>query len=156
MNGATQTFRRPSLATNTSHQRETSQNTPSVSTPSAGVYVPPHLNSNYHSSSFRNGLASENRYSKDQLLNMYKGQRESGTWGRNIADLFMGDWNPHEVGGETIGMWSKKDEHKEGVSGPELCWDHSGKVEPLGLIDMNDEEKEVSLLQDFFAPCATC
>jgi len=47
------------------------------------------------------------------------------------------------VNGTTNGGWGKKEDHKEGISGPDICWDHEGKVQPLGLIDMTDHEKEV-------------
>lgn len=148
MNGATQTFRRPSVATNNSHNRESSSQTTSASsTPTVAAYIPPHLNSNYQSSSLRNGIASENRYSKEQLLNLYKSQRESGNLGKNVSDYFVADWNPHqETPSSTNGAWGKREDHKDTPSGPEVCWDHGGQVEPLGLIDMTDDEKEVCAL----------
>lgn len=142
MNGATQTFRRPSVATNPSHNRETSQ-TASATTPTAGAYIPPHMSSNYQSSMLRNGAANEVRYSKDQLLNLYKAQRESGNLGKNVADYFVADWNPHVETSAVNGAWGKRDDHRDTPSGPEVCWDHGGNVEPLGLIDMTDDEKEV-------------
>lgn len=141
-NGATQTFRRPSLATSTSHIRESNQIATSTSS-GVGVYVPPHLNSSYSSNALRNGSGAEARYNKDQLLGMYKKQRESDTWGKQITDLFMGDWNPTDPSSTSNGSWGRRDEHKEGVSGPEICWDHRGHVEPLNLHDMTEDEREV-------------
>lgn len=149
MNGATQTFRRPSLATNPSHNRDTSQAT---STPTTSAYVPPHASSNYQSSGTRNGAASESRYSKEQLLELYKTLRESGTLGRNLADYFVADWDPHVATPTANGAWGKRDDqrnnhphphHKDNHSGPEVCWDHGGQMEPLGLTGMTDDEKEV-------------
>jgi PERQ amino acid-rich with GYF domain-containing protein len=139
MNGATQTFRRPSLATNFSHSRDNHQS--SVSTPtSSAAYIPPHLNSSYQS---RNGSAGDSRYSKEQLLNIYKSQRESGTLGKNVEDFFVADWNPHEETPAVNGAWGKREDPKDTPLGPGVCWDREGQFEPLGLTDMNDDEKEV-------------
>lgn len=138
MNGATQTFRRPSVATNPSHTRESSHPA-SASTPtSSGAYVPPHVSSNTMSSA-RNGEA---RYSKEQLLDLYKAQRDAGTLSKNVEDYFVADWDPHTVTPSVNGSWGKRDDHKTSA-GPEVCWDHGGQAEPLGLIDMSESEKEV-------------
>ncbi|KAL8725063.1 MAG: hypothetical protein Q9166_007594 [cf. Caloplaca sp. 2 TL-2023] len=138
-NGATTTFRRPSLATGLSHQRETSQSNASASNHNAGVYVPPHMNSNYQSSYTRGG-ASENRYSKDQLLDLFRAQTK-GSSSTHISDLFVDGWNPASINGLTNGASSWKDDHKDGPRS-ELCWDHDGKAQPLALIDMTEQEKE--------------
>lgn len=141
MNGATQTFRRPSLATNTSHNRDSNQATSaSTSTPTSAAYIPPHLNSQS-----RNGSTGDSRYSKEQLLNIYKSQREAGTLGKNVEELFVADWNPLEETPSVNGAWGKREDHKDTPVGPEVCWDHEGQFEPLGLIDMNDDEKEVRI-----------
>ncbi|KAJ5084044.1 hypothetical protein NUU61_008623 [Penicillium alfredii] len=140
MNGATQTFRRPSVATNPSHPRESSL-TASASTPTAsGAYIPPHMSSNPLSSALRNGEA---RYSKDQLLELYRAQRESGSLNKNVEDYFVADWDPHMVTPSVNGAWGKRDDHKNTSAGPEVCWDHGGQVEPLSLADMTDSEKEL-------------
>ena len=144
-NGAT-TFRRPSLANNLSNQRDAVQTgNPS---PSSGVYVPPHLNSNYQSSYGRNGITSECRYSKDQLLDLFRAQGKSGQSNSHITDLFVDGWSPVPVNDSTNGGWGKKEEHKDGSNGPDICWDYEGKVQPLSLTDMTDHEKEVTRKQD--------
>ncbi len=145
-NGATQTFRRPSLANNLSSQRDTPQT--SNASPSSGVYVPPHLNSNYQSTYGRNGATAEGRYSKDQLLDLFRAQGKSGQTNTNISDLFVDGWSPGAVNGTINGGWGKKEDHKEGASGPDICWDPEGKVQPLGLIDLTDHEKEVNQNQN--------
>lgn len=140
MNGATQTFRRPSVATNPSHTRDaTSATTPTGS--AGGAY-------STHMSSTRNGASVDTRYSKEQLLDLYKAQRESGVLTKNVADYFVADWNPHIETPTANGAWGKRDDHKDNPIGPEVCWDHGGQFEPLGLVDMTDDEKEVCL----FAP----
>jgi PERQ amino acid-rich with GYF domain-containing protein len=143
MNGATQTFRRPSVATGTSHSRDGNQPM-SASTPTSGTYIPPHLNSNYHSSTSRNGSGNnESRYTKEQLLGIYRSRRDSGILGGDVSDFFVADWNPHEEATMVNGSWGKRDDHKDSSLGPEVCWDHEGQFVPLGLLDMTDDEKEV-------------
>ena len=140
-NGATQTFRRSSAATSLSQQRDSSQ-TASNPTPSSGsVYVPPHLNSNYQASYGRNGTAADCRYSKDQLLEMFRAQSKSGSSQANINELLLDGWTPG-VNGTSNGGWGKRDDHKD-ISGPEICWDHDGSVQPLAFFEMSAEEKEV-------------
>lgn len=116
----------------------------------AGAYIPPHLNANFQSNSLRNGGASEGRYSKDQLLDLYKGQRDAAEWNKKVTDIFMASWNPLDANSPAngSGAWGKRDDHKDNSLGPEICWDHGGQVEPLGLISLNDEEKEVRSLYD--------
>ena len=60
----------------------------------------------------------------------------------------MADWNPCEGTPTVNGSWNKRDDYKDSHSGPEICWDHSGQVEPLALTEMNDEEKDVSISHD--------
>lgn len=142
MNGATQTFRRPSVAINPSHHRESSQSIASVSTPTGGAYAPSHMTSNQHATGLRNGLVGENRYSKDQLLELYRSQRESGALGKNVTDCFVADWDPH-MESDLNGAWGKREDQKDAPTGPEICWDHTGQVEPLALVDMTDDERDL-------------
>ncbi|KAK1143534.1 kinesin-like protein [Aspergillus melleus] len=144
MNGATQTFRRPSVAINPSHSRDTSQPA-SATTPTAGAYSQ-QMPSNYPSSALRNGAGSDTRYSKEQLLNLYKAQRESGALNKNVADHFAADWNPRADTSPVNGAWGRREDSKDNPSGPEVCWDHGGQMEPLGLVDMTDDEKELFTL----------
>jgi PERQ amino acid-rich with GYF domain-containing protein len=137
-NGATQTFRRPSVATNLSHNRDSSSQP--TSTPTSTAYIPPHMTSNYQS---RNGSTIDSRYSKEDLLSIFKGQRDSGTLGKNMGDHFLASWNPLDDTGATNGAWAKKEDQKDSPPGPEVCWDPVGHYEPLGLIDMTEEEREV-------------
>ena len=144
MNGATQTFRRPSIAPSTSHGRDGGQpSSTTPSTPTSGTALNPQRN--------------DSRYSKDQLLDIYKALRDSGILGKNLADYFVADWDPHLASPTTNGgAWGKRDDHRNNHSssthhkdnhvGPEICWDHGGQVEPLGLLVMPDDEKEVCLL----------
>lgn len=110
-NGLTQTFRRPSLATNVSASngpRDVSQNQNQTATP--GVYVPPH----------RNGIAGDTRYSKSQLLDFYKAQPESEL-NQELPDLYMPGWEPSTANGVAAGAWSRRDDQsKDHAHGPEV------------------------------------
>ncbi|KAL2825180.1 hypothetical protein BDW59DRAFT_146548 [Aspergillus cavernicola] len=136
MNGATQTFRRPSVATNPSHSRDPL----SATTPTGGPY-PSHMSSSL-SSVARNGALGDTRYSKEHLLDLYKAQRDTGIISKNVTDYFVADWDPHTETPSSNGAWGKRDDQKDIPTGPEVCWDHGGQIEPLGLMDMTDDEKE--------------
>lgn len=124
-----------------SHQRDGSQsNNPSAS---SGVYVPPHLNSNYQSIFARSSTTVDARYSKEQLLDLFRAQAESGSLYKNASEHFIEGWNPSAPSSAANGSWNRRDDYKDGTSGPEICWDHEGSIQPLGLIDMSEEEKEV-------------
>lgn len=140
MNGATQTFRRPSVATNLSHTRDSSNQPGTASTPTSAAYIPPHISSSYQS---RNGSTGDSRYSKEDLLNIFRGQRDSGALGKQMGDHFLASWNPLEEAPATNGAWGKKEDQKESPPGPEVCWDYLGLHEPLGLIDMTEDEREL-------------
>ncbi|KAL1956913.1 hypothetical protein VTO42DRAFT_6660 [Malbranchea cinnamomea] len=134
MNGATQTFRRPSVTTNPSHTRES---TSASSTPTSGAYIPPHLSSNYQPGSARSGSGNESRYSKEQLLDVFKNQRDFG----DVAEYLLGDWNHRDETSTTNGSWGKRGDFKDYHAGPEVCWDPTGQARPLALTDMTEEEK---------------
>ncbi len=136
MNGS-QTFRRPSQI-NSTHQREPSQQ--SVQTP--GAYVPPHLNPS-HQFFNRNTLTLEVRYSKEQLLDLFRAQSELQQADRDLSDIFTEGWVPGQAAPVGNGTWSRREESKEIALGPEICWDESGSVLPMALIEMDEEEKEV-------------
>jgi PERQ amino acid-rich with GYF domain-containing protein len=141
-NGATQTFRRPSVApttTNSAHQRDGSASQPRTSTDSPGVYIPPHLNAS------RNGTASEHRYSKDQLLQLFKSQLESENDSDALSNLFVGGWEPNIANGNSSASWGRRDEPKD-THGADLCWDRGAQTVPLGLNGFSEDEKDVSLL----------
>lgn len=140
-NGATQTFRRSSHATTLSgstlagSSRDGSgpQNTSS----NTGVYVPPHV----HSS--RNGNSVEGRYSKEQLIQLFRGQKESDDIKDGLASLYVGAWEPNISNGTSNAAWGRReDPGRESQTGVDICWDRDGSIHPLGLMDMTEEEKE--------------
>ena len=62
---------------------------------------------------------------------------------RNLPELFLGAWNPldQQSGSDVTG--GRGDESKDIPGGPEMCWDLNGSNEPLGIVEMTDEEKKV-------------
>jgi PERQ amino acid-rich with GYF domain-containing protein len=142
-NGATQTFRRPSHATTTSGSAPTAasrdaSNLSNLHSSNPGVYVPPHAQSG------RNGSAAEGRYSRPQLIQLFREQNDSEEIKDGLSHLFVGAWEPSITNGASSASWGRRDDTKEGPSGVDLCWDRDGSVLPLGLTDMTDEEREVS------------
>lgn len=124
-NGATQTFRRPSFATAGGSHLSQRDTTASPST-SSGTYQPPH-------SSSRNGLATTTKYSRDQLLSLYREQRDGGELANGLKDLFIGDFDPDQDDSRSL----------DAISRPEVCLNPTADTEPLGLVEMSDEELEV-------------
>ena len=100
-------------------------------------YVPPHRSNG--------SIASENlRYSKEQLLDLYKAQQSSsGGLQDELPNLFLGGWQPDATNGASASGWTRSEQIRDSQPGPEVCWDKDGVVEPLGLIELNDEEREV-------------
>ena len=63
-----------------------------------------------------------------------------------MNELFMDGWNPESVDGSTNGTWGRKDDHRDGMTGPEICWDPEGSVPPMAFIEMSEQEQEVCLV----------
>ena len=137
VNGTTQTFRRPSLATTPSQTRDPAPNSASTAN-NGGVYIPPH-----HSSMSRNAPAGETRYTKDQLLNIYQTLEDASVLDRDLVDIFEGTWNLAEDKNGTGNQGSGSDA-KDLIPGPEVCWNYGLNPQPFGLKNMTEEEKQVS------------
>ena len=136
-NGATQTFRRTSNAVNTS-TAAAPQNTENVPIPTASTqpprYVPPH----------RNGTVNDPRYSKNQLLDLYRLQQSADDGlQEDLQNLYIGGWQPNGQNGAPAPGWGRSDASREQPPGPDVCWDDDGTYEPLALTEMDDEEREV-------------
>jgi PERQ amino acid-rich with GYF domain-containing protein len=134
-NGATQTFRRTSNAVNTSNT--VPQNNETIASPAASSqpprYVPPH----------RNGTVTDPRYSKSQLLDLYRLQSTDDGLQDDLQNLYIGNWQPNGQNGAPAAGWGRNDASREQPSGPDVCWDDDGAYEPLALTEMDNEEKEV-------------
>lgn len=135
-NGATQTFRRNPSLSSTSHARDTSASSVS-SAMTPGVYVPPHL----HPS--RNGSSVDSRLSKEQLLDIFKAQKDAEQFGDHVSNLFAEGWAPGLTNGASATVWGRREEAKDHQPGADICWDKNGSSQPLALQEMSAEEKEV-------------
>lgn len=148
-NGATQTFRRPSHATTPSGSAAppTSRDVPAPqSSINSGVYVPPHAQPG------RNGGSIEGRYSRDQLVQLFKSLRDSEDIKEGLSHLYMGSWEPQATNGASGASWGRKDDHgRELQSGIDQCWDKDGSIQPLHLTELTEEEREVGFA--FSTPC---
>jgi len=138
-NGATQTFRRPSLATNqssTSQPRDSASLANRNSSENPGVYIPPH----------RNGNLAEHRYSKEQLLELFQNQRENNDLSEGLEGLYVAGWEPSAANGVTSGSWGRRDESsKDHALGVDVCWEREGTSLPLSLTEMTEEDREVRM-----------
>jgi hypothetical protein len=101
-------------------------------------YVPPH----------RNGTLSDTmRYSKDELLDVGKQLRSiDAGLADELSDLYAGNWRPEMANGTSSAAWGRGDHNRDAQAGPDVCWEKNGLVEPLGLVPMDDEEKEVRII----------
>lgn len=139
-NGATQTFRRTSNAVSTSATAP--QNTENVSIPAVSSqgprYVPPH----------RNGTVNDPRYSKNQLVDLYRLQQtvDDGLQD-DLQSLYVGGWQPNGQNGASAPGWGRNDASREQPPGPDLCWEDDGSSDPLALTEMDNEEREVRTLR---------
>ncbi|TVY32524.1 GYF domain-containing protein [Lachnellula subtilissima] len=86
---------------------------------------------------------TESRYSRSQLLDVFKAQQESGTANRDVSHLYANDWNPgHSNGANGRTAWGRSSESRE-TYGPEICWEAGGNIQPIALEEMDDTERKV-------------
>lgn len=111
---------------------------PASTFPSVGAYVPPHLTASR--------AAVDTRYSREQLLDLYRDQKDAGDLRSGLEDLLVGDWPDSISNGVSSARWGRReDTRNDNAYGPEICWERGGTTEPLALYDMTDEEHEVCI-----------
>ncbi|KAG5978797.1 hypothetical protein E4U55_005912 [Claviceps digitariae] len=78
------------------------------------------------------------RYSKDDLLSIYRSQKA----GDDPSRLFISGWDPSQVNGSSNARgWGKaNDSHIP--QEPGACWHPNGETTPMGLHELSAEEKE--------------
>lgn len=64
-----------------------------------------------------------------------------------LPNLYVGGWQPDLANGANAAAWGRSDQARDNQPGPDICWDRHGNVEPLGLTDMDEEEREVRIPQ---------
>lgn len=83
------------------------------------------------------------RYTKEQLLDVYKNSKVAGNANGDVAHLLHPDFDPwHVNGANSRASWGKSTDAKDANS-PNVCWDKQGTYEPISLQPMSEEEKAV-------------
>lgn len=75
------------------------------------------------------------RYSREDLLNVFRQQQEHGTLDDGLSNVFAASWQ--------LGNGAKHESEKIGA---ELCWNDEPKSIPLGLQEMSEDEKQVCII----------
>ncbi|KAI9831780.1 MAG: hypothetical protein M1819_004677 [Sarea resinae] len=102
----------------------------------------------------RSTNSNDGRYSREQLLEIFRNQREAGDLKKDVSSLYVGDWEPRLGNPASSTPWNRRDDHnKDAPSGPDICWDHDGTVQPVGLHEMSEEERDVCILMKAWSPC---
>ena len=88
--------------------------------------------------------SADTRYSKDAFIDIYKAQENSDTTSSQLLRLLSDSYNPGQSNGTNgRGGWGKSHDGRDN-HGPYACWDASGSVQPIGLQEFTDDEKDVS------------
>jgi PERQ amino acid-rich with GYF domain-containing protein len=91
-------------------------------------------------------LNSEGRFSKNKLLDIYRTQQDTDQSNNDVTRLFMNNWDPAQSNGTNGRGWGKSNDTRDQNYGPEVCWDQSGQVQPIGLEEMSELDRMVSWL----------
>jgi PERQ amino acid-rich with GYF domain-containing protein len=59
-----------------------------------------------------------------------------------LPNLYIGGWQPDSNNTSSV-TWGKSDSARDSQPSADVCWDSDAGIEPLGLLEMDDEEKEV-------------
>lgn len=86
----------------------------------------------------------EARFSKDKLLELFRRQQTSEDVRPDVSKLYVNNWDPANTQSTNGRGWGKSTDTRDQNYGPEVCWDTSGHMQPIGLEEMTEEEKEVS------------
>lgn len=90
------------------------------------------------------------RYTKDDLLGLYRSQKP----GDDPTRLFIPGWDPTHVNGGNVRGWGKTNDSNVPQE-PGACWDHDGHTAPMGLHEFSTDEKEVGFPTEAIA-CVLC
>lgn len=90
-------------------------------------------------------VALDSRYSKDKLLDIYRAHSQhSEPSNDGVSRLFVNNWEPGHSNGSNGRGWGKGPDSRDHNNGPDICWDQSGQVQPVGLEEMTAVERAVS------------
>lgn len=85
------------------------------------------------------------RFSKEQLLDIYRAQQTSESSAKDISNLYVNGWNPGHSNGANGRGWGKSSDGRD-THGPHICWDESGSVPLISLQEMTEPERAVSYI----------
>lgn len=87
----------------------------------------------------------ENRFSKEQLLDIYRSQQSSEAPAKDVSSLYVDGWDPGHSNGANGRGWGKSTDGRD-THGPHICWDDNGSIPLLSLQEMSELERNVSHL----------
>lgn len=82
----------------------------------------------------------DNRFSKEQLLDIYRSQHASDFPTKDVSSLYVNGWDPGHSNGANGRGWGKSGDGRD-THGPHICWDENGSVPLMSLQEMTDLEK---------------
>lgn len=91
------------------------------------------------------------RYEKNQLLDIFKAREQASLLNRDVSGLFAENWDPGNTNGANGRGWGIHDGRD--THGPDVCWDSNGGIQPIGLEDMTESERTVSLYDPLRLHC---
>jgi len=93
----------------------------------------------------RNGHAIDTRYTRSQLLDLFREQLETGDFDESLAELYVGENEHLFTNGATNMKWSRRDDSDiaDASAGVEACWERQGMSQPSILHNLTDAETEV-------------
>lgn len=89
----------------------------------------------------------DNRFSKEQLLDIYRSHQASDFPAKDVSSLYANGWDPGHSNGANGRGWGKTSDGRD-THGPHICWDDNGSVPLMSLQEMTDLEKTVSLIMN--------
>ncbi len=132
LNG-TLTLRRPST---TPFAQSTSQGDAPLSTPTAETPV-----SQLPAST--SDQSADNRFSKSQLIDIYKTAQETGELSKDISHLYVGSWDPSQSNGTNgRASWGKGSDSRDSDAAG-VAWESNANLAPISLEELTEEEKIV-------------
>lgn len=87
------------------------------------------------------------RYTKNKLLDIYKLQQQQQGSQTDVSRLYVNNWHPGQSNGSNGRGWGKPADARDSTSGPEICWDQTGRMPPIGLEELSEAEREVSRIR---------
>lgn len=88
---------------------------------------------------------SEARFSKDELLQIFRSQRASGELDKHVDSLLLGELAAATHHDDALPGWTQRAEDQRSAPNVSLCWDDTASSHPLSLEDMTREEHEVGI-----------